>query len=178
MRTGVKWVSPVSFEECNSPPGVTPVAELAPLSPFVVTPVVGSAPLNLVAAVPELHAGDVLAVHAAVVVPPAFPNVLCLPALLSCLRNMDLRHIRLTTPVVYHAGSDTATSEVLKASHTKDEVLRTRVLDSVVVHLASGLTVSDPTPGFPKLSLPQGSQEPSRQGTFPGWFSGGPFPIA
>ena len=122
-------------------------------------PVVGLAPLSPVAAVPELHADDVLAVHAAVVVPAAFPNVLCLPALLSCLRNTDLRHLRLTTPVVHRTGSGTAASEVLKASRTKAEVLRARVPETLVVHLASGLTISDQTPGFPKLSLPQ---EPSK----------------
>ena len=84
------------------------------------------------------HRRDVLAVHPAVAIPAAFPNVLCLPAHRSCLRNTDVRQLHLATPVVYHTGSGTATSEVLKASHTEDEVLRTRVLDSVVVHSASG----------------------------------------
>ena len=100
----------------------------------MVIPVVGPAPLSPVAVVPELRADDVLAVLAAVVVPAAFPNVLCLPAHLSCLRNTDVRHFHIATPVVYHTGSGTTTSEVLKASHTKDEGLRTRVPDSVVVH--------------------------------------------
>ena len=57
------------------------------------------------------------------------------------------------TLVAHRTGSDIAASAALKASHAAREILRIRVLDSVVVSLAFGLTISDPTPGFPKLSL-------------------------
>ena len=65
------------------------------------------------------------------------------------------------TPVAHRTGSDSAASAALKASHAVREIARARVLDSVVVRLAFGLTISDPTPGIPKLFLPKGSREPS-----------------
>jgi hypothetical protein len=128
------------------------------LSPVVVTPVAGPAPLSPVAVLPELDADDVPAAPSAVVVPATFPSVLCLLALLSCLQSTDFRHIRLTALVARHAGSGTITSEVLKASRTKHEDLRNRVLDSGVVHLGSGLAVSDLTdPGLPEALPPSGT---------------------
>ena len=67
---------------------VTQVAALAPPSPVAVASV--------------QRADDAPAVPAAVVAPATSPDVLCLPALLSCLRNRDLRHLCLTTPVVHN----------------------------------------------------------------------------
>jgi len=66
---------------------------------------------------------------------------------------MGKRRPHLVTPVAHRTGSDIAASAVLKASHAAHEIVRIRVLDSVVVRLAFGLTISDPAPGFPMLSL-------------------------
>ena len=67
---------------------VTQVAALAPLSPVAVASV--------------QRADDAPAAPAAVVAPATSLDVLCFPALLSCLRNRDLRHLCLTTPVVHN----------------------------------------------------------------------------
>ena len=130
MRTSEEWVCPISFEECDSPPGVIPVAEPAPLSPVAVTQVAGPAPLSPFAIVPVQRADDAPAVPAAVVAPATSLDVLCFPALFWCFRNRDLRRLRLTTQVVYHADSDTAASEALKSFHAEDEALHAQVVES------------------------------------------------
>jgi hypothetical protein len=71
LRTGEEWISPISLQECGSPPAVTPVAEPAPLSPVAVTQVTEPAPLSPVAIVPVLHTDDALAVPTAVDAPVA-----------------------------------------------------------------------------------------------------------